>query len=370
MINFKSLLLEKISPEEAAKADKILAGVAKKLDVVKMKAGESTNKFGDKNIEIRIKPSLPDQDRDTILKALEKFLKSLKTVEKVKYHKISPNSGKFSSVSFTIGDRPYDIVVAAGANKGEKFENELLQTLVNYHVGGMSDESLESLLIQMEEADPGFKRGNIKKIEGRTGATKRVHLDPSKHGEVIADIIITMKDDTKKYLSIKNKVGATFANIGYVSKAFDSNFKLDTSSDIGKILLDAGFNNINIQKGFQAYVDQTPVKFKVKQNPVVEVNKGSPLYKFLEHAWGYNYFYVKEHGKGFKVFKIDKKSLHNVLLDELIIYEINYPFKDSKQISIKFGNAFAEYKLEIRNPHGPGKVKPSDAKIKLTKIGF
>jgi hypothetical protein len=162
-MRFKTFLTERINPVEMEAADKILTKL-KKLGLVRLpskKIGEVTKRdgSGEKNIMIRVKPTDEKKEfnKKEVMSKIEKILKADKNAKSIKGHEKSPNSSKFPSVSFKIDRREYDIVIANGSNAGEKYEQDLLQGLINHHLEGITDEYLEELEIQMEELDPSFK---------------------------------------------------------------------------------------------------------------------------------------------------------------------------------------------------------------------
>ena len=373
-MRFKQFLTERIQPDEIKFADSVLTKL-KKLGLVKLpskKIGEITKRDGsdEKNIMIRVKPEDEKEEinKKDLMAKIEKTLKTIKSVKSIKSHEKSPNSSKFPSVGFKVGTREYDIVIANGSNAGEKYEQELLTGLISHHVDGITDEYLEELEIQMEELDSTFHSADVKTIKGREGGTRRSDVEPQDVGPIIADIIITMNDDSKKYISIKNKRGSTFANLGGVSQTFSNDFTMNTKTNIGKLLIDIGFDPDLVKQGFTSYAKDKPVHFETRIKMDKHVKPGDELYNFLLKSWGWGYFYIRELKPGFKVKKITEKLVKETLLDGLIIHEINYPSRSSKQLWVKFGNGLVEYYLEIRN--SAGKIKPNDAKVKINKMNF
>lgn len=357
-----------------AEAEKILAKL-KKLGLVRLpskKIGEVTKRDGsdEKNIMIRVKPEDEKKEiaKKDLMSKIQKVLKTVKNVKSIKANEKSPNSSKFPSVSFTIDKRPYDIVIANGSNEGEKYEQELLQGLISHHLDGITDEYLEDLEIQLEELDPTFEASQVKSIVGREGSTRRSNVAPEDVGPIIADIIINMEDGSKKYISIKNKNGATFANLGGVGPTFKTDLSMDPSTEIGKLLTSMGFEPDKVQKGLQAYESGKDVDFPTNIKVEDTAGPSTELYKFLLKSWGWGYFYIRELKPGFKVKHITEKLVKDTLLDNIKIHEIIYPNANRKQVGVKFGNDLVEYYLEIRN--SAGKVRPNDAKVKINKMKF
>lgn len=373
-MRFKRYLTERINPSEMEEAEKILAKL-KKIGLVRLpskKIGEVTKRDGsnEKNIMIRVKPEDEKKEiaKKDLMTKIQKILKTTKNVKSIQANEKSPNSSKFPSVSFVIDKRPFDIVIANGSNEGEKYEQDLLQGLISHHLDGITDEYLEELEIQMEEIDPTFEASQVETIVGREGNTRRSNAAPENVGPIIADIIIKMKDGSKKYISIKNKKGSTFANLGGVGPTFSSDLKMDPTTEIGKLLVSLGFEPEKINEGLKAYESGKNVDFesRIKKNEPVNIN--SELYNFLLKSWGWGYFYIRELKPGFKVKYITEKLVKETLLDNLFITELFYPDSNRKQIGVKFGNDLVQYYLEIRN--SAGKVRPNDAKVKINKMNF
>ncbi len=355
----------------------IILGKLKKVGLVRLpskKIGEVTKRDGsdEKNIMIRVKPEdEKNADLDSkkeIMSEITKILKKIPSIKNIKMNEKSPNSSKFPSVSFTHEKRAYDIVIATGGNAGEKYEKDLLVGLMIHHLEGITDEYLEELEIQMEELDPTFKSADVIKPRSREGSTKRSDVNPGDIGPIIADIVFEMKDGSERYVSVKNKKGATFANLGGVGPAFSHDYTVDKSSEIGKLLLSAGFDLEKIKEGLKAYDTGKKIKFEDVIDKDKPITITSPLYKFLLKSWGWGYFYVRELKPGFKVKYISEELVKDVLLSGLYITQIRYPSNTSKQISVKFGNELISYSLELRN--SAGLVRPNDAKVKIIKMNF
>jgi hypothetical protein len=64
-----------------------------------------------------------------VIEHLGNQLKKDSNIKLLKFNDISPNSSKFPSYSFTFNDQMYDIIIARGANSGEKFEIRTVKNL-------------------------------------------------------------------------------------------------------------------------------------------------------------------------------------------------------------------------------------------------
>lgn len=376
----KFLLLERITPEDGIFIDILLGVLDDKLDMVEMKRREGLAKnSGEKNVEIRIKPKNNKADDlptiDDILDLVKKNAKKF-SLEKIKLHKSSPNSGKFQSIGFEKNGKLYDLVLAQGSNKGEDFEKELYDNVIKYLESSELDidqsDEVEGFFDALKKADDKFKISNVVEFKKRSGSTKRnkdVDLDAT--GEIIGDYIIEMKSPKKTmYISLKNPKGATFANLG-VGGLFDKELDYSKTKEEYKILSDGGIDFDILSKGLKAYRDKTTFE-QVEDVPYKLIKKGTRLYKMLEKAWGKNYYYVKKkNSKKFIAFLVDDDSVSNTLLKSLKITKITYPYyesdgRKSKQFSMILENDKLKYKMEIRNTSGG--IMPNQINVSLLKF--
>jgi hypothetical protein len=342
------------------------------LPVEEMTANKGKGYDDTLSYQIRIKPQDKDTPLEDIQLQLEKLLKSAKGkklgISDVQVNDRSPNSGKFSSVSCKLMDGEYDIVIAAGANKGEDFEKSLLVTLDNHVQGIETSELAEKALQALQGVDPVFRTKNIKSVVARSGSTKRSgDMSPEETGKIIADIIFVMKNGDKKYVSLKNENGATVAQFG-LAGAFNKDLTVDTSSTEWKTLL-APFqlDPKKIHIGLLAARDQTEVPFEEIETLSRKVKTGSPISTLMQKMWGSGYYYLREKKGGFTAMKIDSDYINNSVLKDLTITEIRYPSSARKQISIYLHSDAMKFKLEVRNPKGKGDVRPSQIQLSVMK---
>lgn len=360
-----------ISRELKAWGQNLILEELSDLDLSIMKLGKTTNRHGVLNIEFRVKSPITNADDQlSLLKELKERLGIILTEKELTKNKLSPNSGRYSSIAFKKDGELVDLVVATGANRGETFEKQLLQDLQKFHMEGISTGMVDDLLLQLEKVDDTFKIGDIKRISGGAGGRRyRAHLPPEDHGPIIADIIIETTDGEERYLSVKNPRGNTLANLGGTRAAFhDDTFALRKSQQLTRLLTDLGVNLTWLSQGLRAYRDDKVVPFNAKIATNNQVDPRSNAWKFFVRAWGYNYFYVRQVGDGFKIFHVNKDGLSSSLLKNLRVDLIYYPSKDSKQLSVHLSSDGADYKLEVRNPHGPGQIIPTDTKLVIKRL--
>jgi hypothetical protein len=362
-------IFEKAPLEFSKMASIIIDAIISALPVDNMPANKGSGYDDTQFYQIRVKPKDKETPLDELLTLIEKFLKSAKGksmgVKKVVVNEKSPNSSKYSSVSFTLSGMDYDIVVAAGGNKGESFEKDMLLNMDNLIAGAEGAEGLEQAqkaFDALAAVDPVFKMKNIKGVTARSGSTKRSgDMSPSEMGKIIADIIVELKNGSKKYVSLKNSSGATVANFGCAA-AFTEDLKVVTSSSEWKHwIAPFGIDAKRVEAGLKAAQDGVAPKGPDTDTLDKKLAKTSPIFKILQKLWGADYYYLREKGKGFTAMKIDADYVDDHLLKSLVITEIRYPTHGRKQISIYLKSATKRFKIEIRN--SKGKIRPTEIKF-------
>lgn len=364
-------LLER-APVEAVKfADLVATAIMGDLDVEEMRKKRGADFDTTKYYQLRVKPKVKDTPLETVLGNIESYLKKNASNLKIKRIQINPrsfNSGKYSSVSFEFGGMDFDIVVAAGANKGETFEKDLLIKMDNFVADVDSSDEAKKAFDAIAKADPKFKLDKVETIVPRSGKTGRSgDMTPEQIGKTIADIIIKMKDGSERYVSVKNRKGATLAQFG-VSKAFNDNLSINAGSEEWKNWLGPfGIDPKKVEAGLKAAQDGTDLPFDDVEQPNKLLKPGSQAYKIIEKMWGSNYYYLRETAYGFKAYNITPEFVRDTLLKGLKITEIRYPSSARKQINIYLENDAARYKLEVRNPRGKGSVRPTQIQLTLQR---
>lgn len=364
-------LLER-APTEAVKfADLAATAIIADLDVEEMRKKRGADYDTTKYYQLRVKPKTKDTPLETVLSDIEAYLKKNQHKLKIKRIQINPrsfNSSKYSSVSFEYGGLDFDVVVAAGANKGETFEKDLLIKMDNFVADVDNSEEAKKAFEAIAKADPSFKLKDVETIVPRSGKTGRSgDMTPEQIGKTIADIIIKLKNGQERYISVKNKKGATLAQFG-VSKAFNDNLSVNAdSTEWNNWLKPFGIDPKKVEAGLKAAQNGTELPFSDVEKPDTLLKPSSPAYKVIEKMWGSNYYYLRETGYGFKAYNITPEFVHGTLLKNLRITEIRYPSAARKQINIYLENDMARYKLEVRNPRGKGSVRPTQIQLTLQR---
>lgn len=368
---FKSIVCERAPTVAFTTADIISSLVTSKVEVEEMRKARG-DEFSTTNFyQIRVKPLSAQAERKDLLNKIHAIIKSKAKdlgISDIQINSVSRNSSKFSSVSFKIGDIMYDVVVAAGANRGERFEKELLLKLDNLVAGHDSTEEAEAALAALGEVDPSIKLSNIVSVTPRAGATQRSRAVTAEHtGKIIGDVIIKLKRGGERYISIKDIDGTTVAKFG-VSRAFSDDLKVNANSYEWKEWLEPfGLEKEKIEQGLTAYVEDADVPWPDVVQLDNKIKPGSQVFSIFEKLWGSDYIYLKKKAGGFFAMIVDKESIDSVILKNLRITEIRYPSKARKQITISAESDSMKFRIEIRNTSGRGAVKPAEIQLSIAK---
>ena len=297
-----------------------------------------------------------DTSKD-LIPFLKEQLRFTSGIENVTYNDISPNSSKFPSFSFNIDGYDIDLVIARGANAGEKFEVRTVNNLKEYF-NTRQDAEFGKLIKQMNEAYPPFADAEIVDVRQRTGATKKEGVPIEQLGAIIGDIVLTDSAGNEWYISLKDINGYTFSSYSGAASLFNQQGDLQPNSPGADFLRAFGVNLNLVQAGFDERQNYTGKRDEIKMTPF----KSSDLIPIFERAWGMNYMYVKKERQGWQVFWIDKAKLKQ-LTNNIRVTQIKYPGKASKQITIFAENKYKRYTIEIRNSKA-GEY-PNDTKFKV-----
>lgn len=294
-----------------------------------------------------------------LIDALPNILKKQDNVSGVVFNKISPNSSKFPSYSFTIVNQEIDLVIGRGANKGENFETQTVTDLAQFFkVAGATNSSMVELVVLLDEANKEFKDREIASVKQRTGSTKKEGVPIEKLGAIIGDIVLTDTTNKEWFISLKDVNGNTFSSYSGAATLFNTNGDLQPNSQGADFLSAFGVDLNLVQQGF----DTRNKKKSIRKPIAVKKANAAELKSIFERAWGMNYFYVKRQPGGWKVFWIDRNKL-NKLASNIRVTDIKYPNEKSKQISIFCENGESKYLVEMRNSKA-GEY-PNDIKIKV-----
>jgi hypothetical protein len=294
---------------------------------------------------------------DVFIPFLNNELKRSVIAKNIKFNAVSPNSSKFPSYTFEIGDVLVDAIIARGANKGENFEVKTVENLGKYFLGS-NDKTFADLIDLMNEENPTFAGREIAKVKQRTGSTKKEGVPIEKLGSIIGDIVLidTMGDEW--FISLKDVNGNTFSSYSGAASLFDNNGNLQPKSAGADFLIAFGVDLNKVQAGFDERNNYAGIRPQLQ----VKQSDKSKMKSIFERAWGMNYFYVRKITNGWKVFWLDRSKL-NKLTSNIKVTAIKYPSKKSKQISIYAEVLGQKYLIEIRNSKA-GEY-PNDIKFKV-----
>ena len=374
MISFKQFLaeiLQERAPAPVIKlADVLLAYVQKQFPVEEIESYRGARYDATGFYQIRLKPAEGQTVDPDMMDQLYKAMISPKGqkfgFENVKNDANTGNSGKFSGITFSYGGGDYEFILGFGANKGEKFEKDLLKAMQDY-IDGEYNELGEKAFAALEEVNPDLAPENVEEVKKRSGSTKRtIDTKLEDVGEIIGDIIVKTKDQQEHYISVKNIDGQVLANVG-LSKAMSKDLKIDVKSpDFKEYMLPFGLDPKRIEDGFKAHQTQVPIKGSATDEVDKPVKPGSKLMDILKRMWGANYIYLREKGGDLTAMEITEDFLDNELLAGVKIVKITYPSEKAKQVTIILQNQKATYRIEYRSSKGG--YTPLEVKCRITKF--
>lgn len=339
--------------------------VSKQFNFGVAKTASAGRPSADKSGAREYRMQLINSSNDTSEKfkeVLPKLLAENTSVSNVKFNQLSPNSSKYSSVSFNIENKKFDVVIAKGANKGENFEKKVVSDLASFFSRSGINSDYATLINQLTASNPEFSKNEIKSVKQRTGSTRKEGVPIEKLGEIIGDIVLTDSTNKNWFISLKDVNGDTFSAYDGASTLMSSNGDLNPSSKAADFLNAFGVDLNAVQAGF----DERNNKKAIRKTLPVSTSNSNVIKTIFQRAWGMNYFYVrKASGSQWKVFWIGSEELDK-LTSNIRVTTIKYPNKSSKQITIVCNNSYADYSIEIRNSRG-GEY-PNDIKFRVKKV--
>lgn len=305
---------------------------------------------------------LVNKENDTSKAVIDHLNVQLKRDDNLKFvtfNQVSPNSSKFPSYSFTFDGQLYDVIIARGANAGEKFETRTVTNLDAFFKIRQGGE-MSKVIQQMNESHAPFAGVEITSVKQRTGATKKEGVPIEKLGAIIGDIILNDNRGNSWFISLKDVNGNTFSSYSGAASLFDKAGTLQPRSEGAKFLNAFGVDLNQVQAGFDIRGNINTFRPNI---PVSKPN-AQELEKIFNRAWGMNYFYVRRLVNSWKVFWLDRAKLDK-LSRNIKIDAIRYPSKKSKQITILCSNSVEQYVIEVRN--SKAQEYPNDTKFKVKK---
>jgi hypothetical protein len=290
--------------------------------------------------------------------------------------KESPNeSSKFNMFEFETPNGIVNITLSAGANEGEKYEQNLLgllKSVAGTPLENIDNEGIKNIFSTIQ-VDPSSLKPDDIIFAGASDTKRPLSFEgPENAGSKIADIIIS----PNIYLSVKNKDGSGIYNGGIIpfitmndeGHATYEDSKLDNNTIIKELFKELKIDPQKIVQGINDYIDDT------NNNPnLYEILKdidAPKLTNLLSSAYGYGYYYIREKDKKLFIYPILTKEDAYKLVGNIKEVKIKYANNETKTTTIKI-NVESEilgslnYIIEIRNIQG--KILPLYLKIRLSK---
>jgi hypothetical protein len=240
-------------------------------------------------------------DKDKFIEILNSVFNSPQI--KIYTPKEGPNdSSKYNMFEFDLkGEGQVQIVLAGGANEGEKYEKSLLGKLQS--AAGESLDSIEDYetkqIFSTLGIDPSQLTSKDIYFAGASDTSRQLSFDgPQDLGEKISDIVITTPNQTY-YLSIKNVGGSAIYNGGNIpfivfdkeGKVVFDKSKFNTNPLFADIFDTLNIDSQRIADGLNNYVNQTGAPNNWESVNDVDLSK---VRKLLASSFGYGYWYVRE----------------------------------------------------------------------------
>lgn len=299
-----------------------------------------------------------------------------------------PNTGSKGSTKFKMYEFspepdsvPARIILAGGANEGEKFEASLFNSMKAF-AGQPKDSITDPLIKQLYEKlgiDPSKISPNDVTSTGKINTNRSLDWSgPKNVGEKISDITIK-KGNKNYYLSIKNEDGGTFYNGGtipFIVEDKDGNIKYlpskrNNKPELDRLFKDLGIDPNKIIKGLKQYKKEgKPSEYETIMSAEQNAQNLEEFKKFLASGYGYGYWYVRKK-KGGDLFVKYLSSAESALdmVGNISEVQIKYPGTNTKSTTIKVitddeSMIDTDYVIELRNERGD--ILPLSVKMKST----
>ena len=247
-------------------------------------------------------------DKDKFIEILDKVFNSPEL--KIYGPKEGPNdSSKYNMFEFNLeGEGQVQIVLAGGANEGEKYEQGLLEKLKSSAGKTMDEIQYDDIKQIFTELglDPTTLKPEDINFAGAADTKRQLSFDgPQPIGKTISDITISApKGDY--YLSIKNVGGSAIYNGGNLpfivmdkdGKVVFDESKYNSNPLFAKIFDILGVDSQKIADGLNDYINKTGATTNWEK---AEVKDLDAIKNLLASSFGYGYWYVREK-KGNKLF--------------------------------------------------------------------
>ena len=298
-----------------------------------------------------------------------------------------PESGssKYNMFEFETEEGLVQITLAGGANKGEKYEQDLL-TKIQGSFGFPIDEieypDIQKLFNTIG-IDPENFTPDDAEFMGAADTKRQLSFEgPTDLGSKVADLVIHAEQDI--YLSIKNQKGSGIYNGGnipfvYLNEEgiamFDES-KYDENPLFREIFEACGIDPQRMADGITAYITQEGEASSWEPSANVDLNK---IKNLLASSFGYGYWYVREKSGGeIFVHYIDGEQGAYDMVGELNAdaVKIKYPGTNTKALDVVIDTNSPvlskdddktplRYQIVVRN--AGGKTLPARLNIRTNK---
>lgn len=375
------LPLEKIIPslEEGTKA----ANTRKAIDIILKSKYAKEHGFKKMSNTYRI-GNLDSIDKDRFLEILMDLFNN----PKITIH--DPGSGPNTSTKYNMfefeleGEGLVQIYLAGGANKGEKYEQDILEKIQASFGNSIDEVQYDDIkkLFQTIGLDPTKFSPEDAAFMGASDTKRQLSFDgPTDLGSKVADIIIKTTPPT--YLSIKDKKGSGIYNGGNVTfirmegeKAIFDQSKYNDKPLFREIFEACGIDPQRIADGINSYITKTGERSEWQSSTSVDLGK---IKNLLASSFGYGYWYVREKAKNniFVHYIKDEQGAYDMVGElQPNTVKIKYPGTTSKNMEIVIqtdSKVFAQeegrtplaYQIVMRN--ASGKILPMRLNIRTNK---
>ena len=375
------LPLEKIIPslEEGTKA----ANTRKAIDIILKSKYAKEHGFKKMSNTYRI-GNLDSIDKDRFLEILMDLFNN----PKITIH--DPGSGPNTSTKYNMfefeleGEGLVQIYLAGGANKGEKYEQDILEKIQASFGNSIDEVQYDDIkkLFQTIGLDPTKFSPEDAAFMGASDTKRQLSFDgPTDLGSKVADIIIKTTPPT--YLSIKDKKGSGIYNGGNVTfirmegeKAIFDQSKYNDKPLFREIFEACGIDPQRIADGINSYITKTGERSEWQSSTSIDLGK---IKNLLASSFGYGYWYVREKAKNniFVHYIKDEQGAYDMVGElQPNAVKIKYPGTTSKNMEIVIqtdSKVFAQeegrtplaYQIVMRN--ASGKILPMRLNIRTNK---
>jgi len=297
-----------------------------------------------------------------------------------------PNtSSKYNMFEFELeGEGLVQIYLAGGANKGEKYEQDILEKIQTSFGNSIDNVQFDDIkkLFQTIGLDPTKFSPEDAAFMGASDTKRQLSFNgPTDLGSKVADIVIKTTPPT--YLSIKDKKGSGIYNGGNVTfirmegeKAIFDQSKYNDKPLFREIFEACGIDPQRIADGINSYLTKKGERSEWQSSTSIDLGK---IKNLLASSFGYGYWYVREKAKNnILVHYINDEQGAYDMVGELQpnAVKIKYPGTTSKNMEIVIqtnskvftqeeGRTPLAYQIVMRN--ASGKILPMRLNIRTNK---